>query len=172
MKYRQLVLEDCNKYAEDIIKCYNDCHLIFDSQNPIPTNMYLPYFLGNFVQADDALVLGIFDDGEQFLYGIVIFDNIRFANKSCAECHIITDKAIWGKKIKDIYNKILGGCIFDTLYCQVPSIAVNVIAICKRLGFKKTGYIPDALPYVNSKGEEKMYDIQIYTFRREEKDAE
>ena len=164
MKYRQLTLEDCKKYSEDIIKCYSDCHLIFDSQSPI-NDMFKPYFLGGFVDADDALALGIFDDDEEYLYGMVIFDNIRFANKSCAEVHIVTDKAIWGKKLRDIYNKILLGSIFDTLYCQVPSIAVNVIAICKRLGFKKTGYIPDALPYVNSKGEEKMYDLQIYTYR-------
>ena len=165
MKYRQLTLDDCNKYSQDIIKCYEDCHLIFDSQNPIKTNISKPYFVGGFVIADDSLVLGIFDDKEQFLYGVVIFDNIRFANKSCAEVHIVTSKEIWGRKIRDIYTQILQGCIFDTLYCQVPSIAVNVIAICKRLGFKKTGYIPDALPYVNSKGEEKMYDLQIYSYR-------
>lgn len=164
MKYRQLTLDDCNKYSEDIIKCYSDCHLIFDSQSPI-NEMFKPYFLKGFVGSDDSLALGIFDNDEMFLYGLVIFDNIRFADKSCAEVHIVTDKAIWGKKIKDVYNRILQGCIFDTLYCQVPSIAVNVIAICKRLGFKKTGYIPDALPYVNSRGEEKMYDLQIYTYR-------
>lgn len=165
MKHRQLTLNDCNRYAEDIIKCYSDCHLIFDSQSSIPVNYYLPSFVETFVRADDSLALGIFSDDEKFLYGLVIFDNIRFANKSCAEVHIITDKAIWGKKIRDVYNQILNGCIFDTLYCQVPSIAVNVIAICKRLGFKKTGYIPDALPYINSRGEERMYDIQIYSYR-------
>lgn len=166
MKYRQLKPDDINTYRDDIIKCYSDCHLIFDSQNPIPQELDLAYYLSNFVIATDSIVFGIFDDKEEFLYGLVIFDNIRFANKSCAEVHIITDKALWGKKIKDIYNQMLNGCIFDTLYCQVPSIAVHVIAICKRLGFKKTGYIPDALPYVNSKGEEKMYDIQIYSLRR------
>ena len=167
MKYRKLKIEDIQIYRNDIIKCYQDCHLIFDSQNPIPKEIDLPYFLSNFVMATDSMVLGIFSEDEAFLYGIIIFDNIRMANKSCAEVHIITDKAIWGKKIRNIYNEILQGCIFDTLYCQVPSIAVNVIAICKRLNFKKTGYIPEALPYMNSKGEEKMYDIQIYTYRRE-----
>lgn len=166
MKYRNLKIEDCQMYRNDIIKCYNDCHLIFDSQSPIPQDFDLAYFLSTFIVATDSIVLGIFDDKEEYLYGLVIFDNIRFANKSCAEVHIITDRAIWGKKIKDIYNQILEGCILDTLYCQVPTIAVNVIAICKRLGFRKTGYIPDALPYVNSKGEEKMYDIQIYVYRR------
>lgn len=166
MKFRKLNLDDINRYNNDIEKIYKDCNLIFDSQNPIPKNLYLPYFVGNFVNSEDSYILGIFSEDEEFLYGLVIFDNIRMANKSCAEVHIVTDKAIWGKKIRDIYNKILIGTIFDTLYCQVPSIAVNVIAICKRLGFKKTGYIPDALPYVNSKGEERMYDLQIYTYRR------
>ena len=111
-------------------------------------------------------MLGILDDKEEFLFGIVIFDNIRFANKSCAQVHIVTDRAIWGRKIKDIYTEILKGSIFDTLYCEIPSIAVHPIAMCKRLGFKKTGYIPDALPYKNAQGEEKMYDLQIYTYRR------
>lgn len=166
MKYRKLGIIDCQKYADDIIKCYEDCKLVFDSQSTISKYMTMPQFLGGYIQADDSIVLGIFDDKEEYLYGMVIFDNIRFSNKSCAEVHIVTDKAIWGKKIKNIYNEILQGCIFDTLYCQVPSIAVHVIAVCKRLGFKKTGYIPDALPYVNSKGEERMYDLQIYTYRR------
>lgn len=167
MKYRKLKPEDCQIYRNDINKCYEDCKLIFDSQNSIPKDFEPAYFLSTYVIAQDSLVLGILDDEEKYLYGIVIFDNIRMANKSCAEVHIVTDKAIWGKKIRDIYNKILEGIIFDTLYCQVPSIAVNVIAMCKRLGFKKTGFIPDALPYVNSKGEERMYDLQIYTYRRD-----
>lgn len=165
MKYRQLQWEDIKKYREDIEKIYRDCHLIFDSQNSIPNRMPMWVYINNFVDSPDSMVLGIFDSDEMFLYGLVIFDNIRFANKSCAEVHIVTDRAIWGRKVKDVYNQILQGCIFDTLYCQVPSIAVNVIALCKRLGFKKTGYIPDALPYVNSKGEEKMYDLQTYVYR-------
>ena len=172
MKFRKLKPEDVQIYRDDIIKCYKDCKLIFDSQNPIPNELDLAYFLSNFVIASDSYVLGIFDEHEEFLYGLVIFDNIRMANKSCAEVHIITDKAIWGKKIRDVYNRILEGNIFDTLYCQIPSIAVHVIAICKRLGFKKTGYVPEALPYVNSQGEEKMFDLQIYTYRRENRDAE
>jgi hypothetical protein len=168
MKYRPLEYEDIKKFRDDIIKCYNDCHLIFDSQNTIPKRMPMWVFVDNFVDSSDSMVIGILDDNEEFLYGLVIFDNIRFAqDKSCAEVHIVTDKAIWGRKIRDIYNKIIQGCIFSTLYCQIPTIAVSAIAICKRLGFKKTGYIPEALPYVNSRGEEKMYDLQIYTYKRE-----
>lgn len=166
MKYRTLTEKDCFTYRKDIIKCYKDCHLIFDSQSPIPQDYEYHELLRGFVNAKDSLVYGIFDSDEYYLYGIVIFDNIRIADKSGAEVHIVTDKAIWGKKIKNIYGEMLQGCIFDTLYCQIPTIAVHTIALCKRLGFKKTGYIPDILPYVNAKGEEKMYDLQIYTYRR------
>lgn len=168
MKFRTLNHGDVYLYRNDIYKCYKDCNLIFDSQNIIDIKdaQDAENFIHNFVDAKDSTVMGILSDSEEFLYGIVIFDNIRFANKSCAQIHIVTDKAIWGRKIKDIYTELLNGCIFDTLYCEIPSIAVHPIAMCRRLGFKKTGYIPEALPYVNSNGEEKMYDLQIYTYRK------
>ena len=168
MKYRTLYHGDLFVYRSDIFKCYHDCNLIFDSQNviDIKDEHDSENLLHGFVEAKDSLVLGILDDKEEFLFGIIIFDNIRFANKSCAQVHIVTDRAIWGRKIKDIYTEILKVSIFDTLYCEIPSIAVHPIAMCKRLGFKKTGYIPDALPYKNAQGEEKMYDLQIYTYRR------
>ena len=105
----------------------------------------------------------IFDDEEEFLYGLVIFDNIRMANKASAQVHIVNDKSIFGKKVRDIYKHIIETCGFDILYAEIPSIAVHAIGMCKRLGFKKTGYIPEALPYVNSKGIEQMYDIQIWS---------
>lgn len=168
MKCRTLNHGDIYTYRSDIYKCYQDCNLIFDTQNciNIKNEFGAEEFLHGFVEAKDSQVLGIFDDNEEFLFGLIIYDNIRFANKSCAQVHIVTDKAIWGKRIKDIYTEILHGSVFDTLYCEIPSIAVHPIAMCKRLGFKKTGYIPDALPYVNSKGEERMYDLQIYTYRK------
>ena len=168
MKFRTLNHGDIYTYRNDIFKCYNDCKLILDSQSII--NINCPQdaedFIHGFVEAKDSDVWGIFDDKEEFLYGLIIFDNIRFANKSCAQVHIVNDRAIWGHKIRDIYKEIINSQIFDTLYCEIPSIAVNAIAMCRRMGFKKTGYIPDVLPYVNSKGEEKMYDIQIYSWRR------
>lgn len=169
MKFRTLDHGDVYMYRNDIFKCYKDCSLIFDSQNPITIKSVedSSNFIRGFIEGKDSSVLGIFNDSEEFLYGIVIFDNIRFANKSCAQVHIVTDKAIWGRKIKDIYKAILASSIFDTLYCEIPSIAVHPIAMCRRLGFKKTGYIPDVLPYVNANGEEKMYDLQIYTYRRQ-----
>lgn len=168
MLYRQLTVRDCDLYRDDIYKCYKDCNLILDTQNliVIRNSFDAAEFVKGFVEAEDSMVLGILNDTEEFLYGLVIFDNMRFANKNCAEVHIVTDKAIWGKRVKGVYHQILQATVFDTLYCQVPSIAVHVCAMCKRLGFKKTGFIPDALPYKNIKGEEKMYDIQIYTYRR------
>lgn len=168
MIFRTLEMNDTFRYSQDIYKIYKDCPLIFDSQNPVTIDCIndCTNFIQGFVAAKDSDVWGIFDDKEEFLYGLIIFDNIRFANKSCAQVHIVNDRAIWGHKIRDIYKEIINSQIFDTLYCEIPSIAVNAIAMCRRMGFKKTGYIPDALPYVNSKGEEKMYDIQIYSWRR------
>lgn len=168
MKFRTIDIQDSFEYSQDIYKIYKDCPLIFDSQNPvnIDTIRDCTSFIRGFIIAKDSDVWGIFDDNEEYLYGLIIFDNIRFCNKSCAQVHIVNDKAIWGHKIRDIYREIINSTIFDTLYCEIPSIAVHPIAMCKRLGFKKTGYIPDALPYINSNGEEKMYDLQIYTWRR------
>ena len=82
------------------------------------------------------------------------------------ELHIVNDKSIFGRKVRGLYEEILATCMFDTLYAEIPSIAVHAIALCKRLGFKKTGYIPNVLPYVNSKGVEQMYDIQIWSLNK------
>ncbi len=168
MKYRQLKFKDCNKYKLDLLSCYKTNHLILDNQNNIviETPEAARHFVEQLVLASDSTVTGIFDDEELYLYGIVIFDNIRFGNKSCAEIHIVNDKSIFGKKVRSIYEDMIQSVPFDTLYCMIPSIAVHPIAMCKRMGFKKTGYIPNALPYTNSLGEEKMYDIQIWTFAR------
>ena len=169
MKYRQLKLEDIEKYKEDIYSCYMTNHLVFDSQNPLKEGMsveHMKWFVGTFIDSSDAVIVGIFDSEEKYLYGLVIFDNIRFANKSSAQVHIVNDKSIFGRKVRGLYEEILSTCMFDTLYAEIPSIAVHAIALCKRLGFKKTGYIPNVLPYVNSKGVEQMYDIQIWSFNK------
>lgn len=168
MLYRVLDHGDVYTYRNDIFKCYQDCKLILDNQSIINIDCAqdAENFIHGFVEAKDSTVFGILNDTEEFLYGLVIFDNIRFSNKSCAQVHIVNDKAIWGKKVKDIYKDIINSSIFNTLYCEIPSIAVHAIAMCKRMGFKKTGYIPDALPYTNADGEEKMYDLQIYSWRR------
>ena len=169
MKYRQLKLEDIEKYKEDIYSCYMTNHLVLDSQNPLKEGMsveHTKWFVETFINSSDAVIVGIFDSEEKYLYGLVIFDNIRFANKSSAQVHIVNDKSIFGRKVRGLYEEILSTCMFDTLYAEIPSIAVHAIALCKRLGFKKTGYIPNVLPYVNSKGVEQMYDIQIWSFNK------
>lgn len=164
MKYRLLTLSDTNAYANDAYQCYLDNRFVLDMQSPILLNspQLVVEFVSGFIQAPDSYVLGIFDDNENYLFGLIIFDNIRISNSSCAQVHIVTNKSIWGKTIKNIYEEVLRTLPIDILYCEIPQIAVNAIAMCKRLGFKKTGYIPKALPYVNSKGEEKMYDINIF----------
>lgn len=169
MKYRPLLKDDCVKYSADLIKCYKDNSLVFDSQNVLKfkNEWQVADFVYGFVDADDAMVLGIFDDRELNLYGIVIFDNIRtIPNDSVAQVHIVTSREIWGRRIKDIYSDILKHTLFTRLYCEIPQIAHNAIAMCKRLGFKKTGFIPKVLPYINSHGKEKMYDLNIFVWSK------
>lgn len=166
MKFRVINRDDCVKYRSDIFQAYQSCHLIFDSQNPYcpKTEEETLYFvLGYACDSEDSLAYGVFDDNEDYLYGLVIFDNIRGTKQNtCAQVHIVNDKSVFGKKIKGVYEDLVRACGIDVIYAEIPSIAVHSIAMCRRLGFKKTGYIPSALPYVNSKGEENMYDIQIY----------
>lgn len=166
MKYRLISGIDCDIYKNDIKEAYDSCPLVFDSQN-----IYTPKtaddtcdWVKGFTNSEDSIVYGIFDDMEEYLYGIIIFDNIRATlENSSAEVHIVNHKSIFGRRIRDLYDDLVNACGIDNIYAMIPSIAVHTIAICKRLGFKKTGYIPKALPYINSEHKEKMYDIQIYT---------
>ena len=142
--------------------------MIFDLQCPYSMSTYqgVKTFLGSFVDSKDSIVLGIFDEREEYLYGIVIFDNIRMAQTSTAEVHIATSKAIWGKIVLDMYKEILEYSLFSNLYCMIPQNCVLAIGMAKRMGFKKTGYIPKALPYKNRKGEVYLYDIQIFSMEK------
>ena len=171
MKTCKLDIIDCYMYRDDIFDCYQTNRLVFDSQNPIKitTPDIAAEFIRKFVEAEDSCVMGLFDDSKKFLYGLVIFDNIRYANnKSCAQVHIVNSKTIFGKVVREIYDNIIAACGIDTIYAEIPAIAVFPINICKRLGFVKTGYIPEALPYINSRGQEKMYDIIILTYKKKE----
>lgn len=166
---RILKFEDIVKYSNDILMVYSDNRLIFDSQNIISlkTNNDVINFLANYSDADDSMILGILDEELDLLLGIIIFDKIRVCkDRTCAQVHIATSRLIWGKPIYKIYKSILENLMFNVLYCEIPSIAVNAIRMAKAMGFKKTGYIPTALPYVNSRGEEKLYDIQILTMEK------
>lgn len=165
MKYRQLKLQDLWKFHDDILSCFNSCHLIFDNQSPLKNmsvDNLLDYIIG-FIEASDSSVTGIFDNEEEYLFGIVIFDNIRMGVKNSCEVHIINDRSIWGHRIKEVYKSIIHSSIFDIMYAEIPAIAVGAIGMCRRLGFKKTGYIPSVAPYTNSQGQEKVYDIQIWS---------
>lgn len=169
MHYRALKRKDVFEYGEDLLKCYEDNKLILDCQNPlvIDTVSRAMEFIMGYVEGQDSIVVGIFDDKETYLYGIVIFDNIRNVDKFVSEVHIAITKELWGRKVKAIFDDMLDKCLFDVLYCTIPQIAVHAIAMVKRMGFKKTGYIPCALPYVNSNGEEKLYDLNIFCYRKD-----
>ena len=110
MKYRQLKLEDVEKYKEDIYSCYMTNHLVLDSQNPLKEGMsveHTKWFVETFINSPDAVIVGIFDSEEKYLYGLVIFDDIRFANKSSAQVHIVNDKSIFGKKVRGLYLSLI-----------------------------------------------------------------
>lgn len=168
MKYRPIEQKDLELYIDDIISCYKDNPMVFDLQCPYSMSTYqgVKTFLGSFIDSKDSIVLGIFDKREEYLYGVVIFDNIRMAQISTAEVHIATSKAIWGKMVLDIYKEILEYSLFSNLYCMIPQNCVLAIGMAKRMGFKKTGYIPKALPYKNKKGEVYLYDIQIFSMEK------
>lgn len=168
MKHRLIEQKDLELYIDDIISCYKDNTMIFDLQCPYSMSTYqgVKTFLGSFIDSKDSIVLGIFDEREEYLYGVVIFDNIRMAQTSTAEVHIATSKAIWGKMVLDIYKEILEYSLFSNLYCMIPQNCVLAIGMAKRMGFKKTGYIPKALPYKNRKGEVYLYDIQIFSMEK------
>lgn len=168
LKYRRLETVDLFKFSDDLKRCYEDNPLILDDQTCIDlsTNETICNFLYSFITTPDSMVVGIFDSQESLLFGIVIFDNIRIADTSCAEVHIAVAKELWGKLTRNTFTQMLNSTMFDTLYCQIPQIAVRAIAMCKHLGFKKTGYIPKALPYTNCMGVSRMYDINFYVFQK------
>ncbi len=158
------------KFSEDIVSCYNSNKFVFDSQNSICcTSEGLIAFLKTFTESPDSIVVGLFDDNYNFLYGLVIFDNIRFDGKgvkSVAEVHIAVDRSAFGKLTFKLLEDLRDECSFTTLFCHIPDIANRAIGLCKKLGFKKTGYIPNCLPYINLKGEEKLHDVQIWTYNK------
>ncbi len=170
MQYRNLNRDDVKIYLNDIISCYNSNRFILDSQSSLnflnPENLY--EFILGFVEAEDSIVVGLFDDNFQFLYGLVIFDSIRFGQgiKATAEVHIAVDRTAFGKITFHLLEELQRDCGFTTLFCHVPSIANRAIALLKKLNFKKTGYIPNCLPYKNLKGEEDLYDVQIWVYNR------
>ena len=78
MIYSELNSDDIRTYRDDIYSCYNSNKFIFDSQNYLlDANLDgLSEFLEGFITSPDSMVVGLFDDNRNFLYGIVIFDSI------------------------------------------------------------------------------------------------
>lgn len=169
MKYRPLTKSDIINYSKDLLKCYNDNKLIFDCQNPILITYErdIIEFLLPYVEGCDSYIIGIFDDNEKFLYGVVIFDNVRCVDLMVAEIHIAISKEIWGRIIKDLFDTMIKNCLPDILYCQIPQIATHAIGMVRRMGFKKTGYIPKALPYKNAQGITNLYDLNIFVYQKD-----
>ena len=88
MKYRQLKLEDIEKYKEDIYSCYMTNHLVLDSQNPLKEGMsveHTKWFVETFINSPDAVIVGILEREKKYLYGLVIFDDITIFSKINSE---------------------------------------------------------------------------------------
>ena len=164
MKHRVLRQNDCAQYSDDLFQCFKDNPQILDEES-------IDYFESleksvNYVEdligSPDSMVVGIFDDDEEFLYGIVIFDQMRFSKDgNSAQLHIAISKDIWGKDFLDVYREMIHNSRFDVMYCMIPAKCRATIGFVKTLGFKKTGYIPKAIPYKDRNGKIKMYDELI-----------
>ena len=166
MYYTKLDELDLDIYREDIFKCYQDNPLILDSQNilDLSTPDLLKDFLSKYIGNRDSFIFGIFNNDN--IVGIVIFDNIRMTEySSSSEVHLALSRKLRGKKGFNILEQIRDNCNIDVIYCTIPEIAINAINMCKKLGFKKTGFIPSNMPYINAQHIEKMYDSFIMTYR-------
>lgn len=171
MKLRFIDVNDVRDYEEDIAQCYMDNLQIMDSQTVIDfTNRdeMLDYIF-SILESKESAIQGVFDNDDEYLYGLIIYDGIRLTDDgNAAQLHLATCKDMWGQEYLKVYQKALDETLFDTLYCMVPAICRPVISLLKKLGFKKTGYIPKALPYTNLKGKTKMYDEYVYVWRKKE----
>ena len=173
MLYRPITDKDeLYTYQEDIEQCYKDNPQIADYQSVVDfqNTSEAMSLLESYIDCDESAILGIYDDNETYLFGFIIFDGIRLTDDgNAAQVHICISRDIWGKEFQYLYEKIMDDSIFDTLYAMIPSRCRGAITLCKKLGFKKTGYIPKAIPYTTLKGEVKMFDELIYTYYKEKK---
>ena len=171
MKHRVLRYNDCAQYCDDLFQCFKDNPQILDEES-------IDYFesleksvnyVSDLIDSPDSMVVGIFDDEEEFLYGIIIYDQMRFSlDGNSAQLHIATSKDIWGKDFLELYKDMIAITVFHVLYCMIPAKCRATIGFVKSLGFEKTGYIPKAIPYRNRDGTIKMYDELIYTLVKNE----
>lgn len=171
MLNRYLKPEDIEIYLTDIKQCYKDNPQVFDMQNPINSEneRELKDFLLSFINSEESMIEGIFDSQEDYLFGFIIYDGIRLTDDgNAAQVHICMCKDMWGKDFLPVYQRIINECLFDTIYAMMPACCRGAITLCKKLGFKKTGYVPKAIPYKTLKGEIKMFDELIYTLQKPE----
>ena len=169
MKTRYLTLDDLENFREDIVEACKDNPQITDYQGFLDLNNDddIINTCRLYITSKDSSVEGIFDNREDYLFGFIVYDNMRLTDDgNSAELHLCTSKDIWGTDFLAIYKGILKHVIFDVLSAIVPSRCRTTIAFMKKLGFNKTGYIPKSIPYVTSKGEVKMFDQLIYTWEK------
>ncbi len=172
MKTRYLTLNDLENFMDDIVKACRDNPQITDYQGYLKLDNEVEIIQAciNYIEAKDSLVEGIFDNKEEYLFGFIVYDNIRLTDDgNSAELHLCTSKDIWGTDFITIYKGILSYTLFDVLYALVPAKCRTTIAFMKKLGFKKTGYIPKSIPYVTAKNEVKMFDQLIYVWEKNAK---
>lgn len=169
MKIRTLTLDDLVIYRNDIYQCYQDNPQIIDFQSPLYQNFEgIEDMLVSYVQSVQCYIDGIFDNDENYLYGFVIYESIRLTDDgNTAQLHIAISKDMWGKDFYPIYKRMIEDNIFNVLYAIIPACCRGAIGLCKRMGFKKTGYIPKTTPYKTLKGETKMFDEFIYVLQKE-----
>lgn len=170
MKYRILEQIDTQKFKEDIFKCFKDNRtLFFDELNPhaVEDSNLASYYLSTFIDTPDDMVMGIFDNDEKYLYGIIIFQEIRMGVRTSAKVHCLLSKTLWGKKSKTLCKGIINESIFNVLYCEIPGYAYRTITFVKSLGFRKTGYIPRVVPYTALNKTGIMHDIFVFTLERD-----
>lgn len=169
MRTRYLKNEDLIKYKGDITQCYLDNLQIMDSQSPLDFTKEedIISYIYPLIDGLESAVMGIFDDNEEYLFGLIVYDGIRLTEDgNAAQLHLASCKEMWGSEFISVYEEELRVSMFNTLYCMIPSYCRSIISLIKKLGFKKTGYIPKALPYTNLKGKTKMYDELIYVYTK------
>lgn len=166
MFYKTLDYISIARFKTELFKAFKDNSLILDQQCELHFDDEFEFsnFLLKYVEASDSMVIGLFDNNK--CQGYVILDNIRITeDNSCAQVHLAISKSLRGKKALQILKEIRDNSNLEMFYCEIPSIAIHAINVCKKLGFKKTGYIPNNLPYTNAFGQTKMYDTYILVYR-------
>lgn len=175
------IIKDYNEldyFKEDVLSCYLSTDFTHDTQctyKPKNTNDVLFLHRGH-LNPEQHCLIGIFArdyNEEEHLCGLVIFNNIRaIKDRTVADLHMVSDRIIWGMPLFKILCKMMKETIFNQLNIIIPSCGGALIRLIKRLGFKKTGYIPECCTYRNIKGQEIFYDKYLYVLDLDKKRKE